>query len=247
MLIFETDDQKRLEYPDISDPLFAELAQKCRRHTRTLCYGAETAWALYDAIIYIATNNIPGDIVECGVWSGGSMLLAAHTLMHFGDTSRRIYLYDTFAGMPKPEAVDAGWDGTPALPTWEHYQSKGGRWGYGGTQDHVRHVMSSSGYPEDKLIFVEGMVEDTLPACRPEAISLLRLDTDLYSSTYHELVHLYPALSVGGVLIIDDYGAFQGSRLATDKYIGENGLPILLSRINASVRLAIKTAAITAA
>jgi O-methyltransferase len=215
------------------------------RHTRTLCHGAETAWALYDAIIYIVINNIPGDIVECGVWSGGSMLLAAHTLMHFSDTSRRIYLYDTFAGMPKPEAVDARWDGMPALPTWERSQESGRRWCYGGSQDHVRQVMSSSGYPDDKLVFVEGKVEDTLPAFRPEAISLLRLDTDLYSSTFHELVHLYPALSGGGVLIIDDYGAFQGARLATDKYIGENRLPLLLSRINSSVRLAIKPAAMT--
>jgi O-methyltransferase len=247
MLIFETDDQKRLEYPDISDALFADLVQKCRRHTRTLCYGAETAWALYEAIIYIVCNDIAGDIVECGVWSGGSMLLAAHTLMHFGDTSRRIYLYDTFAGMPKPEAVDADWNGVPALPTWERYQRSGGRWGYGGSQDHVRNVMSTSGYPEDRLVFVEGKVEDTLPAQRPDRISLLRLDTDLYRSTYHELVHLYPALSVGGVLIIDDYGAFRGSRLATDKYIGENRLPLFLSRINASVRLAIKPAAIDAA
>src|ERR1700691_3445989 len=72
--------------------------------------GAEAAWALYDAIIYIVTNNIPGDIVECGVLSGGSMLLAAHTLMRLGDTSRRIYLYDTFAGMPRPDAVDTRWD-----------------------------------------------------------------------------------------------------------------------------------------
>jgi O-methyltransferase len=95
--------------------------------------GAEAAWALYDAIIYIVTNNIPGDIVECGVLSGGSMLLAAHTLMRLGDTSRRIYLYDTFAGMPRPDAVDTRWDGVPALPTWEHYQKNDRRWGYGGS------------------------------------------------------------------------------------------------------------------
>ena len=175
------------------------------------------------------------------------MLLAAHTFMHFGDTSRRIYLYDTFSGMPKPDAVDAGWDGTPALPTWEHHQKIGGRWGYGGTQDHVRQVMCTSGYPEAKFVFVERMVEITLPGCRPETISLLRLDTDLYSSTYHELVYLYPALSVGGVLLIDDYGGFRDARLATDEYIAENRLPLLLSRINSSVRLAIKPAAFVAA
>lgn len=100
--------------------------------------------------------------------------------------------------------------------------------------------MSSSGYPEDKLVFVEGMVEDILAATRPVKISLLRLDTDLYSSTYHALVHLYPLLAVGGILIIDDYGAFQGARLATDRFIGENRLAVFLSRIDPSVRLAIK-------
>ena len=129
-------------------------------------------------------HRIPGDIVECGVWSGGSMLLAAHALLHFGDTSRRIWLYDTFAGVPKPEPVDARWDGVPALPTWEHHNKTGGRWGYGGTQEHVREVVCSSGYPADQFVFVEGMVEETLPATRPEVISLLRLDTDLYRSTY---------------------------------------------------------------
>ncbi len=239
MLVLETQNGK-LEYPDITDAFFAATAEKVRRHTRTFGYGVEAPWALYRSIEYIVRNRIPGDIVECGVWSGGSILLAAYALMHFGDTSRRIYLYDTFAGMPKPDAIDARWDGVPALPTWELHQRNGRRWGYGGTQDHVRNVVSSSGYPEDRFVLVEGMVEDTLPATRPEQISLLRLDTDLYSSTYHELVHLYSVLTVGGILIIDDYGAFQGAKLATDRFIEENQLPIFLSRIDASVRLAVK-------
>lgn len=64
-------------------------------------------------------NDIPGDIVECGVWSGGSMLRVALALMHCGDASRRVHLYDTFAGMPRPDTIDARWDGLPALPTWE--------------------------------------------------------------------------------------------------------------------------------
>ncbi len=239
MLVLETQAGK-LEYPDISDPFFADVAQKVRPHTRTFGAGVEAPWALYRSIEYVVRNRIPGDIVECGVWSGGSMLLAAHALLHFGDTSRRIWLYDTFAGMPRPEAVDARWDGVPALPTWEHYQRAGRSWCYGGTQDHVRHVVSSSGYPEDQFVFVEGMVEDTLPAIGPEQISLLRLDTDLYRSTYHELVHLYPRLAVGGILIVDDYGAFQGAKIATDQFIEENQLPLFLARIDVSVRLAVK-------
>jgi hypothetical protein len=239
MLVLDTAKGK-LEYPDISDAFFAGVAGKVTPHTRTFGSGVEAPWALYQSIEYIVRNRIPGDIVECGVWSGGSMLLAAHALLHFGDTSRKIFLYDTFAGMPKPEAVDARWDGVPALPTWEHHQRNGGSWCFGGAQHHVRRVVTSSGYPEDNFVFVEGMVEDTLPAIAPETISLLRLDTDLYRSTYHELVHLYPLLSPGGILIIDDYGAFQGAKLATDQYIEENQLPLFLSRIDVSVRLAVK-------
>ena len=168
------------------------------------------------------------------------MLLAAHALLHFGDTSRRIWLYDTFAGVPKPEPVDARWDGVPALPTWEHHNKTGGRWGYGGTQEHVREVVCSSGYPADQFVFVEGMVEETLPATRPEVISLLRLDTDLYRSTYLELVHLYPLISAGGLLLLDDYGGYQGVRVAVDQYFEETRQPIFLSRISAGGRLAMK-------
>ena len=234
--------QKTLEYPDIADATFAELLPKIRPHTRTLNAGVDAAWALYQSIEYIVRSGIPGDIAECGVWSGGSILLAAHALRHFGDTSRRLFLYDTFAGMPKPDPLDARWDGVPALPTWEHYQRNGRAWCFGGNQDHVRQVVCSSGYPEDRFVFVAGMVEDTLPATRPESISLLRLDTDFFRSTYHELVHLYPLLSPGGVLIIDDYGAFQGAKLATDLSIAENRLPLFLIRIDSSVRLAVKPA-----
>ena len=157
MLVVETEQGERA-YPDISDPFFAEIAQKVRPHTLTFGAGAEAAWALYQSIDYIVRNRIPGDIVECGVWSGGSVLLAALALMHLGDTSRRIYLYDTFAGMPRPDAIGARWDGLPALPTWERFQQEGRSWCFGGGQDHVRDVVNSSGYPEDKFVFVEGQV-----------------------------------------------------------------------------------------
>ncbi len=142
--------------------------------------------------------------------------------------------------MPRPGDLDKRWDGHPALPTWERFNQQGDSWGFGGTEDMVRTLVLKSGYPEDKFVFVKGMVEDTLPATRPDRISLLRLDTDLYQSTYHELVYLYPHLSPRGVLVIDDYGYYQGAKIATDQYIAENKLPLFLSRIDESVRLAIK-------
>ena len=152
------------------------MIHKVNPHTLTFAGGVEAPWALYQSIEYIVRHGIPGDIVECGVWSGGSMLLAAHALLHFGDTSRRIWLYDTFAGVPKPEPVDARWDGVPVLPTWEHHQEQNWRTVgiQQGTLEHVREVVCSSGYPADQFVFVEGMVEETLQATRPETISLLR-------------------------------------------------------------------------
>jgi O-methyltransferase len=110
-----------------------------------------------------------------------------------------------------------------------------------GTRDHVRSVVCSSGHPQDKFVLVKGMVEDTLPTTRSEAISLLRSDTDLHSSTYQEVMHSYPQLSVDGILIQDDYGGYQATKRATDQYIDENQLPLFLTRINPSVRLAVKS------
>jgi hypothetical protein len=231
---------KALTYNDIDDPFFIELFPKIKDYTITAMIGAEGPWALYKSIEYIVKNNIPGDIVECGVWRGGSMILAAMTLIKLGDTSRKLYLYDTFRGMPRPGEIDKGWNGTPALPIWQSYESQGLLWGFGGTVDMVRDTLRTTNYPEDNIVFVEGMVENTLPGTRPEQISILRLDTDLYKSTYHELVHLYPLLASGGILIIDDYGFTQGCRIATDQYIQENNLKIFLSRIDGHVRLAVK-------
>jgi len=234
-------DEERLEYekkyPEIDDPEFFRIARLIGKHTIS---DVEAQWALYKAIAYVVKSNIPGDIMECGVWNGGSILLAAHALLHFGDTSRRLYLYDTFEGMPKPQEVDVDNTGNSALKHWEALTSEGKTWGYGGSEEMVKEVVFSAGYPQDRFVFVKGMVEDTIPATIPERISILRLDTDFYSSTYHELVHCYPLLSSGGVLIIDDYGYFLGSRVATDQYIAENQLPLLLNRINPSVHLAVK-------
>ena len=108
------------------------------------------------------------------------------------------------------------------------------------TLDNVKNSMGSTGYPQDKMIFVEGAVEDTIPGDIPDEIALLRLDTDFYKSTYHELSHLFPKLSPNGVLIIDDYGYWKGSREATDQYFTENNIEILLHRIDPSCRVAVK-------
>jgi O-methyltransferase len=104
----------------------------------------------------------------------------------------------------------------------------------------VRRRIEPLGYPAARLHFVKGMVEDTIPKVAPEKIAILRLDTDFYSSTKHELLHLYPRLAPGGILIIDDYGAIPGARLAADEYASENRLDWFLHRVDPHVRLAVK-------
>jgi O-methyltransferase len=106
--------------------------------------------------------------------------------------------------------------------------------------EDVKRVMAATGYEPGKTVFVPGRVEDTIPASAPETIALLRLDTDWYQSTYHELTHLYPRLAVGGVLIIDDYGHWQGARKAVDQYIREQKLKLLLCRIDYTGRVCVK-------
>jgi O-methyltransferase len=101
--------------------------------------------------------------------------------------------------------------------------------------------MASTGYDKQKVHFHQGKVELTIPAAAPDQIALLRLDTDWYESTRHELEHLYPRLSPGGILIIDDYGHWSGARKATDEYIEKYAPSLFLARIDYTGRIAVKT------
>ena len=90
------------------------------------------------------------------------------------------------------------------------------------------------------IIYIKGKVEETIPEIIPGKISLLRLDTDWYESTLHNLNHLFPLLSKGGILILDDYGHWQGARKAVDEYLEKNNVKILLNRIDYTGRIAVK-------
>ncbi|MGC9969666.1 MAG: TylF/MycF/NovP-related O-methyltransferase [Bryobacteraceae bacterium] len=219
---------------------FVQIWEKCRNYTIT---SMERAYAMYKAVEHVVKQEIPGDIVECGVWKGGSWMVAAYTLLLLRDTVRSIYLYDTFAGMKEPTVEDVRFDGTAAHPLWSQAREDQNRsrwWNY--PLEEVRRNLLATGYPADNLVFVEGRVEETIPARVPEQIAALRLDTDWYESTLHELRHLYPRLAVGGVLIIDDYGWWTGSRKATEQYFQGNGIHVLLCRIDASgARMGVKT------
>lgn len=196
--------------------------------------------AVCDAVNHIVRAKTPGAYVECGVWRGGSSMAAAHTFLAAGET-RDLVLFDTFEGMSEPSEHDlrAG-DRTQAADLLSEANTMDKIWCHASIED-VSANMASTGYPSDRITLCKGKVEDTLPAHAPEQIALLRLDTDWYESTRHELEHLYPRLAVGGVLIIDDYGYWAGARKAVDEYFADK--PILLSRIDRTGRIAVKLAA----
>lgn len=202
--------------------------------------------ALTDAVRYIVRRNIPGAFAECGVWRGGSVLAMVLALQREGVTDRDIYLYDTFEGMTKPSDLDTSDFDIPALDRWTQARHKGqNAWPHWFNAeifnlDLVKGVLYDTGYPKERLHFVQGMVEETIPARVPSQLALLRLDTDWYESTRHELVHLYPILGRGGVLIIDDYGHWKGCRKAVDEYFSEQEPAPLLNRVDYSCRLAVK-------
>ncbi|HEY2846289.1 MAG TPA: TylF/MycF/NovP-related O-methyltransferase [Pyrinomonadaceae bacterium] len=214
-----------------------DLLKTVRPFTLT---SVEEMLALIDAVSYVEKNQIPGAIVECGVWRGGMMMLAAELLVRLDSTDRKLYLYDAFKGMPPASEEDIRFDGR----TTEEVKAIEGvkrEWCLA-SMDEVRSNLISTGYPADKVHIVEGYVEDTLPSDAPDAISILRLDTDWYASTKHELTHLYPRVVPGGVLIVDDYGYWKGSKKAVDEYFAENGSPHpLLQRIDLAGRLVVKS------
>ena len=222
-----------------TDGEFARHYDRCRKFTIT---SLERMYAMWQAVRYVSQRGLTGDIVECGTWMGGNGMLAALALSDLKDCARRIWLYDTFDGMTRPSAEDVRHDGQAAAPLWEERRagedvSNWWRARYDMVQDNV----ISTDYPPDKLMLVKGRVEDTIPCRVPDRIAVLRLDTDWYTSTRHEMTHLFPRLVSGGILIVDDYGWWQGSRRAVDEYLKEHGIHLLLDRIDScGARMAIK-------
>lgn len=224
------------------DPATAATVAATAGYTLT---PPERVFMLCEAVRYLVGAGRPGAFVECGVWRGGSALAMVRTLLELGVTDRDLWLYDTFEAMPEPGEVDVDINGVPAAV--HHAMLAAGADYDHATYDYlpfdeVRGLLVGTGYPPARLHFVKGLVEDTVPSRAPDQIALLRLDTDYYASTAHELAHLYPRLTPGGVLIVDDYGHFHGARLATDEYFAARaaeGHHVLLNRIDYSARLVV--------
>ena len=167
------------------------------------------------------------------------MMLAAMTLLELGDDSRHLHLYDTYEGMSKPTDIDKSHNGVSAQSQMDGDPAMTDV-GCLATLDDVKKNLQVTGYPAGQINFIQGKVEDTIPTHMPQQIALLRLDTDWYESTRHELEHLYPLLSPGGILIIDDYGHWEGARKAVDEYFLKHPELTYLHRIDYTGRLLMK-------
>lgn len=227
-------------YADIVNEEFWEIYNVCKPYTMT---SVERLYSLYSCVDYVLKNNIPGDFVECGVWRGGSSMLIAKMLSNRAITNRKIYLYDTFEGMSAPLEVDETFRGDKADRLMDEgvENKEESVWCLASLED-VQNNLKLTKFPLENTVYIKGKVEDTIPQHLPTAtIALLRLDTDWYESTKHELTFMYPMLEQNGILFIDDYGHWKGCRKAVDEYFAENNKPaVLLNRVDYTARMVIK-------
>ncbi len=206
------------------EPEARAIIEQVADRTKSLPLQLYTTWS---AVRYLIQNRIEGAVVECGTWRGGQPMVAALTLLQAGDTSRDIYLFDTFEGMPAPSDMDIRLeDGMLATEILDlsvgDRTTRENAWCVADERD-VWSGMASTGYPAECIHLVVGRVEDTVPTEAPADIALLRLDTDWYESTRHELDHLWDRVVPHGIVIIDDYDHLAGSRRAADDFFAARG------------------------
>ncbi len=204
---------ERLDSTFKNNFLFKQILSKVKNYTMT---NSKRIFYLHHSINYIVKNRIKGDIVECGVWKGGSVMTIAYSLLKKKNKSKNIYLFDTFTGMSTPTKKDYLYlnkkkTAKQLLKNDEYLKCIA-------NIAEVKKNVFSTNYPKKKFKFIVGDVLNTLKKNIPNKISLLRLDTDWYESTKIELNLLYPKLSKGGILIIDDYNTWNGCKKAVDEY-----------------------------
>ncbi|MEI8341754.1 MAG: TylF/MycF/NovP-related O-methyltransferase [Verrucomicrobiota bacterium] len=162
----------------------------------------------------VLKNEVPGDFIETGAWRGGSTILMAALLKAYGETSRKVWVADSFEGLPVPKDETNRWDG----------------WDLSGVDmlkvslEKVRSNFARFGLLNDQVQFLKGWFCDTLPKAPIGELAILRLDGDLYSSTMDSLVNLYHKVSDGGYVIVDDYGSWPSCKQAVTEFLEKNNL-----------------------
>ncbi len=193
-----------------------KIIDQVKKFTMT---SPERIKCLIEGTKYVVRNNIEGAFVECGVWKGGSVMVSMLILKSLNILNKQFYLYDTFDGMSEPTEFDKDYSEINAKELLKNNQKNKANkiWCYSPLED-VKNNINLIQYPEKYIKYIKGKVEDTLKFEIPEKIALLRLDTDWYESTKIELETLFPKLQKGGLLIVDDYGYWKGSKKAVDEY-----------------------------
>lgn len=178
----------------------------------TLC-STERIQNSLNSVEAIVTNGVQGDIIECGVWKGGMVLAMLLKLKQLGVTDRVVHLYDTFDGMTPPSGVDVDLAGNVAANILESVICRA-------PIDVVRDVVAMAGYPEDRVVFHVGdILETDVKKSVPCRIALLRMDLDWYNLTCFLIAQFIPRVQFNGIVIVDDYGHWQGCRKAIDEYV----------------------------
>ncbi|MEP7242295.1 MAG: TylF/MycF/NovP-related O-methyltransferase [Gammaproteobacteria bacterium] len=236
-LIRQTDTQRRfpVEISDADKAIFEYV-----RNGKMSTSSDERLYATIMACRHVVEKKIAGDFVECGVWRGGNSIIAASVFKTLA-AARSLWLFDTFAGMTEPTQFDVNFRGEVAdIKFGQTQQNDHNDWCFAPIEE-VRANFSNAGLLGESVRFVKGDVARTLSGSEPlpERISVLRLDTDWYESTKVELEVLYPRLTPGGILIIDDYGHWGGARKAVDEYFA-NGARPFLQYIDHTARIGVK-------
>lgn len=177
--------------------------------------GMQRLTSLQSCVETVLADEIPGDLVECGVWRGGACILMRAVLAAYGDETRRVWLADSFAGLPRPDTVNYKADKGIRLDLFAGI--------LGVPESEVRANFERYGLLDDQVRFLPGWFKDTLPDAPIDRIAVLRLDGDLYESTIQALDALYPRVSTGGYCIIDDY-VIPACRQAVADYRAKHGI-----------------------
>jgi O-methyltransferase len=171
----------------------------------------------------VVADDVPGDLIETGVWRGGTTIFMRALLDVLGDTTRRVWVADSFEGLPRPDAARYPHD--RGSKYWMAKQ-------LAVSVDDVKASFARYGLLDDRVRFLQGWFKDTLASAPIEQLAVLRLDGDLYESTMDALEPLYPKLSTGGFAIIDDYGAVEGCRAAVEDYRARHDITEPIERID---------------
>ena len=177
--------------------------------------GRERLNNLQQCIATVLAENVPGDLMECGVWRGGSTIFMRAMLKAYGDAARQVWVADSFQGLPPPDETSFKAD---AGATFHQYEQ------LAVSLEQVKANFARYGMLDERVRFLKGFFKDSLPTAPVAQLAVLRADGDMYESTIQILDALYPKLSVGGFCIVDDYGAVPACREATEDYRQRHGI-----------------------